>query len=311
MTGEDETYLEYLERVSREIEAHGGISWVPGREHVIPGEPYQMPPYLTLVEFLERAAGFNFKTEIPPVGLTIQSDLWIGIDNRQAEDFKEFLDRQSLVWEVIEQEIVQHKDTIYEVQFRLTHLPGGKLLTKLKAAELMPLAEFEDLLRPFGFSGHLADVVAPKQLEFNMPGPQIDEFRDMLKTNNIVFDELVADDIIEPEEEIRQFLVKQLPGRLILTKPSADDTAEVDAVGRDTCTCFNDFNVKLEEGGSNTVLEQAILMTKPVQVRAKVAVLRRHKGDRRKPIPVVATYCPFCGRKYPDYPSLFGGKKSG
>ncbi len=62
------------------------------------------------------------------------------------------------------------------------------------------------------------------------------------------------------------------------------------------CNCIKELNICLAEKGINTKIE--ILLFGP-----QVAIIRTVKADdnkREKPCLIVASYCPFCGKKISD-----------
>lgn len=60
------------------------------------------------------------------------------------------------------------------------------------------------------------------------------------------------------------------------------------------CNCIEQVNTKLAE--HNGMLETNWLSSPP---RAMISVVKRAGSDRKKPPLCEATFCPFCGRKYP------------
>lgn len=66
------------------------------------------------------------------------------------------------------------------------------------------------------------------------------------------------------------------------------------------CDCIKKVNAELAESQSpNTMIETPLFGTP----RAFVVTTKRHAGLRGKKyaaMPMFATYCPFCGEKYPE-----------
>lgn len=67
------------------------------------------------------------------------------------------------------------------------------------------------------------------------------------------------------------------------------------------CNCHLLVDQQLEEKGSNTRLDIPLVFHQG-QVSTHIVSITTCKRDikkREKPIKVFATYCPFCGEKYP------------
>ena len=65
--------------------------------------------------------------------------------------------------------------------------------------------------------------------------------------------------------------------------------------GAAKCKCADKFNAALVKVGHNTKVITTLFTNK--------CALYVEKADpkvRQKPINVIANYCPFCGKKYPD-----------
>lgn len=69
------------------------------------------------------------------------------------------------------------------------------------------------------------------------------------------------------------------------------------------CECLRRSDELLRnDRTSNAILDVAILWDKQtgqlLEPRAKVALLKRDRRIRRELTPLIANYCPFCGKKY-------------
>ena len=68
------------------------------------------------------------------------------------------------------------------------------------------------------------------------------------------------------------------------------------------CNCFNEINKYLAPSGGE--LLSSLFSEEP---RAFVATYREPKKGRRPKVPLVqATFCPFCGKKYPREAKMRG-----
>jgi len=65
------------------------------------------------------------------------------------------------------------------------------------------------------------------------------------------------------------------------------------------CDCIDKLNAQLKEGGHNMVISQSFGIHGTIP-NAKVLTEKRDLAVKKKPIHVFATFCPFCGEKYPD-----------
>lgn len=64
------------------------------------------------------------------------------------------------------------------------------------------------------------------------------------------------------------------------------------------CSCIDKVNEAL--AGTNTRLDILNLSTGNYrEPRVKIGVLKRDSSSREKAKPIIPTYCPFCGEKYP------------
>lgn len=71
------------------------------------------------------------------------------------------------------------------------------------------------------------------------------------------------------------------------------------------CNCIKDTNKVLEERGLNTRLDIPIMFNRGNGNlgSSPQVLIKTKKADttkREKPIKLFASYCPFCGEKYPD-----------
>ncbi len=67
------------------------------------------------------------------------------------------------------------------------------------------------------------------------------------------------------------------------------------------CDCISQVQAKLEETGKNTKLDIPITFSLTGKLgadRVTVATCKRDNKKREKPLPVFASYCPFCGERY-------------
>lgn len=64
-----------------------------------------------------------------------------------------------------------------------------------------------------------------------------------------------------------------------------------------TCDCMTtmDEQLKAQPAASNTMLVFNLMG----RARAVVATCKRREKDRQKPVYVMASFCPFCGVRYP------------
>lgn len=63
------------------------------------------------------------------------------------------------------------------------------------------------------------------------------------------------------------------------------------------CDCMKtmDDQLKAHQASANTMLVFNLMG----QTRAVVATCKRREKDRQKPVYVMASFCPFCGERYP------------
>lgn len=70
------------------------------------------------------------------------------------------------------------------------------------------------------------------------------------------------------------------------------------------CTCIEQCNTQLEEQGENTAIDVPLRINfcsgKSYPPQCCIAVVKRDPKNRKKPITLLAAYCPMCGRKYED-----------
>jgi hypothetical protein len=65
--------------------------------------------------------------------------------------------------------------------------------------------------------------------------------------------------------------------------------------GRAKCTCIDKFNKELVAQGHNTQVISTLFTGK-----CALAVEKVDTKNRKKPLTVLANFCPLCGMKYPD-----------
>jgi hypothetical protein len=66
------------------------------------------------------------------------------------------------------------------------------------------------------------------------------------------------------------------------------------------CDCISKVNNLL--ASRNTALVQDIISTTP---HTFVATVKLKSGVRSKPVAMMATFCPFCGEKYPPRQTIY------
>lgn len=70
------------------------------------------------------------------------------------------------------------------------------------------------------------------------------------------------------------------------------------------CTCIEQCNKQLEEMGENAVIDVPLRINfasgTSYPPQCFIAVVKRDQKNRKKPIALVAAYCPMCGRKYEE-----------
>lgn len=67
------------------------------------------------------------------------------------------------------------------------------------------------------------------------------------------------------------------------------------------CDCMNLVDAELKETDTNTTLDVPIVFSVGEGLRATgvlVATVKRDKGNSKKPSPLFASHCPFCGQPY-------------
>jgi len=70
------------------------------------------------------------------------------------------------------------------------------------------------------------------------------------------------------------------------------------------CDCIGQTDHLL--AGTNTALDVQLLwrpMRKMMDLRTRIVTMKRNpqlRGAKHKPLRLVATYCPFCGERYPE-----------
>ena len=63
------------------------------------------------------------------------------------------------------------------------------------------------------------------------------------------------------------------------------------------CNCIDDLNERLKALNKNTMLDIPITWS-PEARRVAIMTCKIDDKVRQKPIPVLPTYCPFCGEEY-------------
>ncbi len=70
------------------------------------------------------------------------------------------------------------------------------------------------------------------------------------------------------------------------------------------CDCIKETNEALAKETTNTELDVPIVLNhETMELKAEyvlVATRKRNKYQRARPKKLFASYCPFCGRKYPQ-----------
>ena len=71
------------------------------------------------------------------------------------------------------------------------------------------------------------------------------------------------------------------------------------------CDCIKETNEKLIENGINTQLDIPFVFTREGNAiektpRILIATCKADISKKEKAMKIRATYCPFCGEKYPD-----------
>ena len=67
------------------------------------------------------------------------------------------------------------------------------------------------------------------------------------------------------------------------------------------CNCISVINGKLEEKNLNTKIKVPFVLGSDMTLGAGTTSVETEKADkavRKKPVPVFASYCPFCGESY-------------
>jgi hypothetical protein len=71
------------------------------------------------------------------------------------------------------------------------------------------------------------------------------------------------------------------------------------------CDCIDKINEALEKQGTNTMLDIPIMLNRTGSdnvlasaKRVKIMTCKRDSSNRKKPMQMFASYCPFCGEKY-------------
>lgn len=88
--------------------------------------------------------------------------------------------------------------------------------------------------------------------------------------------------------------------------PASIDVVDSDnesprATAASGCSCIDVLDARPEMVESNT----QVLTNWIGPQRSFVSTIKRDEKKRGKPKMVIASYCPFCGVKYPEYVSLF------
>jgi hypothetical protein len=71
------------------------------------------------------------------------------------------------------------------------------------------------------------------------------------------------------------------------------------------CNCIEEVNRKIAATGRNTELDIPFTWNRDGSVNAPRVSIKTRKLDdvkREKPLPIIPTYCPFCGEAYPARP---------
>jgi len=67
------------------------------------------------------------------------------------------------------------------------------------------------------------------------------------------------------------------------------------------CDCIEAVNEKLSAAGHNARIDIPITFNSGMNLRKEmvmVSVVKADKSNRKKPIALFASFCPFCGEKY-------------
>lgn len=76
------------------------------------------------------------------------------------------------------------------------------------------------------------------------------------------------------------------------------------------CNCIHDIDARLTEGGA--CLSATISLTQGGASRALIPLIRKDKwiveSRRGRPKDMIASFCPWCGEKYPEMDAMSKGQ---